>query len=189
MSKSNKREDYQYITPVKAKPINTIMTTETPSNDKSNQDILLEDCDDTNINRGTTFAKESGSLVAEHELQASKEQLKRKVKQQFKAGGGIDDDIQPGFVAQREEPEYRVTNCDETSTNNSGPGRSNHALKEAQMDQQTLKVLQELEEKEFTPETRRKILFACLFSLCIGNMMIQNVAAFLPTFIAQNDWD
>ena len=81
-----------------------------------------------------------------------------------------------------------MTNCDDSSSN-SGRGRSNHALKEAQMDAQTLKVLQELDEKEFTPETRRKILFACLFSLCIGNMMIQNVAAFLPTFIAQNDWD
>ena len=87
------------------------------------------------------------------------------------------------------ESEYRVTNCDDTSTNNSGGKRSNHGLREAEMDANTLRVLQELDEKEFTPETRRKILFACLFSLCIGNMMIQNVAAFLPTFIAQNDWD
>ena len=42
----------------------------------------------------------------------------------------IDDDIQPGFVADRSEPEYRVTNCDDTSANNSGP-RSNHGLREA----------------------------------------------------------
>jgi len=40
----------------------------------------------------------------------------------------------------------------------------------------------------FSPETKRKILIACLFALCIGNMMIQNVVSFLPLFIASNKW-
>ena len=38
------------------------------------------------------------------------------------------------------------------------------------------------------PQVKKRILIACLFSLCIGNMMMLNVASFLPTFIEGNDW-
>ena len=36
---------------------------------------------------------------------------------------------------------------------------------------------------EFTPEVKKKLFVACLFALLIGNMMLLNVASFLPTFI------
>jgi MFS family permease len=45
-------------------------------------------------------------------------------------------------------------------------------------------MIDDIENREFSPATRKKILFATLFSLMIGNMMIQNVVSFLPIFIA-----
>jgi len=35
----------------------------------------------------------------------------------------------------------------------------------------------------FPPQVKRKILIAILFALCVGNMMMQNVASFLPIFV------
>jgi hypothetical protein len=42
---------------------------------------------------------------------------------------------------------------------------------------------------EITPEMKRKTLLACLFALCVGNMMIQCVVGFLPLFIDDKFWD
>jgi hypothetical protein len=67
MSNSIKKEDSKYITPQKTRPINTVMTIETPNNETrdknsiSNAEIVLEDFDDTNINRGTTHASKTMS--------------------------------------------------------------------------------------------------------------------------------
>jgi MFS family permease len=33
-------------------------------------------------------------------------------------------------------------------------------------------MIEDLENREFSPEVRRKILIACLFALMVGNMMI-----------------
>ena len=41
---------------------------------------------------------------------------------------------------------------------------------------------------DFSDATKRKILLSCLCALTIGNMMMLNVAAFLPTFIKANNW-
>ena len=30
---------------------------------------------------------------------------------------------------------------------------------------------------------------ACLFALCVGNMMIQCVVGFLPLFVVDKDWE
>lgn len=35
----------------------------------------------------------------------------------------------------------------------------------------------------FDEKTKRNILISCLAALCIGNMMLDNVYAFLPTYI------
>ena len=37
--------------------------------------------------------------------------------------------------------------------------------------------------------TKNRILMPCLTALCIGNMMMMNVASFLPTYVAgRTDW-
>jgi MFS family permease len=41
---------------------------------------------------------------------------------------------------------------------------------------------------DFSPAVKKKVLIACLFSLVVGNMMMLNVAAFLPTYISETDW-
>ena len=44
----------------------------------------------------------------------------------------------------------------------------------------------------FDPKTKKNILYSCLAALCIGNMMLDNVYAFLPSYIKErnetNDW-
>lgn len=40
----------------------------------------------------------------------------------------------------------------------------------------------------FSPAVKRKILIACLMALTIGNMMINNVVSFLPTYISTATW-
>lgn len=42
---------------------------------------------------------------------------------------------------------------------------------------------------DFPAATKSKILFACLFSKCIGNMMVQNIVSFLPLFVVNHEWD
>ena len=44
------------------------------------------------------------------------------------------------------------------------------------------------DQADFSPAVKKKVLIACLFSLVVGNMMMLNVAAFLPTYIAEADW-
>ena len=39
-----------------------------------------------------------------------------------------------------------------------------------------------VEDTDFSPAIKRKILISCLFALTVGNMMIYNVAALLPTY-------
>ena len=40
----------------------------------------------------------------------------------------------------------------------------------------------------FTNEIKRKTLIAILISITIGNMMVQNLASFLPLFNDSNKW-
>ena len=42
---------------------------------------------------------------------------------------------------------------------------------------------------DFSPAIKKKVLIACLFSLVVGNMMMLNVAAFLPNYISEADWE
>jgi len=39
------------------------------------------------------------------------------------------------------------------------------------------------------PAVKKQILVACLMALTVGNMMINNVVAFLPTYIAAKNWN
>ena len=41
-------------------------------------------------------------------------------------------------------------------------------------------------EEEFSPQVKKALLIACLVALFVGNMMLLNVAAFLPDFINEN---
>lgn len=43
-------------------------------------------------------------------------------------------------------------------------------------------------DKNFTPAVKKKILYACLMALTIGNMMILNVVSFMPTYMESVDW-
>ena len=40
----------------------------------------------------------------------------------------------------------------------------------------------------FTPKIKKRILVAVLFQITIGNMMVQNLSAFLPNFNRNNKW-
>ena len=40
----------------------------------------------------------------------------------------------------------------------------------------------------FTDEVKRKTLIAILVVILIGNMMVSNLVAFLPTFADHNEW-
>lgn len=46
---------------------------------------------------------------------------------------------------------------------------------------------------EFSEATKKKILISCMTSLCIANMMLLNVAVFLPTYLDEkndnSEWD
>ena len=42
---------------------------------------------------------------------------------------------------------------------------------------------EEDEETNFPPHIKKRILYACLMALTIGNMMINNVVSFLPTYM------
>ena len=55
-----------------------------------------------------------------------------------------------------------------------------------------LQDLDKIKEEEldiFTPKQKRNALIACLVSICIGNMMNQNILSFLPIFIKYNEWN
>jgi len=45
------------------------------------------------------------------------------------------------------------------------------------------------DKSQFSKITKNKILFSCLSALCIGNMMMQNVASFLPSYVKQRNHD
>ena len=49
----------------------------------------------------------------------------------------------------------------------------------------------EIEMPTFSDQTKTRILVSCLFALCVGNMMMLNVASFLPTYVESNEkvWD
>lgn len=47
----------------------------------------------------------------------------------------------------------------------------------------------ETDESELTPKIKKNLLIACLFALLVGNMMLLNVASFLPSYIEDVDWD
>ena len=44
------------------------------------------------------------------------------------------------------------------------------------------------EEAGFTDEIKKKTLIAVLVVILIGNMMVANLVAFLPTFVEENAW-
>lgn len=43
-------------------------------------------------------------------------------------------------------------------------------------------------ETKLSPEVKKKAMIACLIALAIGNMMIENMAAFMPPFIESHKW-
>jgi hypothetical protein len=47
-------------------------------------------------------------------------------------------------------------------------------------------------EADFNPKTKKLILISCLSALCVGNMMLDAVYAFMPIYINErndtNDW-
>lgn len=53
----------------------------------------------------------------------------------------------------------------------------------------TLKLAAESKETLLSPEVKKKALIACLLALTIGNMMIENMASFLPSFVKNNKWE
>jgi len=44
-------------------------------------------------------------------------------------------------------------------------------------------IEQEALDVGFDPATKKRILISCLSALCVGNMMLDNVYAFLPSYI------
>ena len=64
----------------------------------------------------------------------------------------------------------------ETRSANKPPGAGDHILP---IDD---------EGQQFSPRVKKQLLLACLFALLVGNMMLLNVASFLPSFIQYNDW-
>ena len=52
----------------------------------------------------------------------------------------------------------------------------------------TLNLKAESRETNLTPAVKKKALVACLIALTIGNMMIENMASFLPPFINDHPW-
>lgn len=44
------------------------------------------------------------------------------------------------------------------------------------------------EEEQFSPRVKKQLLLACLFALLVGNMMLLNVASFLPSYIESKVW-
>ena len=44
-------------------------------------------------------------------------------------------------------------------------------------------------QEKFSSEIKQRILVSSLMALCIGNMMMMNVASFLPTFCSDKKWD
>lgn len=47
----------------------------------------------------------------------------------------------------------------------------------------------EVDMPTFSDQTKSRILVSCLFALCVGNMMMLNVASFLPTYVEGTDWE
>ena len=47
----------------------------------------------------------------------------------------------------------------------------------------TLKLAADSKESQLSPAVKKKALIACLIALTIGNMMIENMASFMPPFI------
>jgi hypothetical protein len=41
----------------------------------------------------------------------------------------------------------------------------------------------------FTPAVKKKVLVAILVQILIGNMMVSNLVAFLPTYVQDADWE
>ena len=44
-------------------------------------------------------------------------------------------------------------------------------------------------EEGFTPEIKKKTLYAVIVVILIGNMMVSNLSAFLPLFASTNAWE
>jgi MFS family permease len=52
----------------------------------------------------------------------------------------------------------------------------------------TLKLAAESKATQLSPAVKKKALVACLIALTIGNMMIENMASFLPPFVGSHTW-
>jgi MFS family permease len=61
----------------------------------------------------------------------------------------------------------------------------NLALRENMLDREEM---QSEFEEGFTEEIKKKTLYAIIVVILIGNMMVSNLSAFLPLFVAKNDW-
>jgi len=52
-----------------------------------------------------------------------------------------------------------------------------------------LKLAAQSKETQLSPAVKKKALVACLIALTIGNMMIENMASFLPPFVETHPWE
>jgi MFS family permease len=52
----------------------------------------------------------------------------------------------------------------------------------------TLKLAADSKETQLPASVKKKALVACLLALTIGNMMIENMASFMPPFIENHTW-
>ena len=50
--------------------------------------------------------------------------------------------------------------------------KATKAQKQLEEDEKVLELIEDLENREFSPAVKKKILGATLFALCVGNMMI-----------------
>jgi len=67
--------------------------------------------------------------------------------------------------------------------------RTVHGLASGLIESVTLKLKANAAETKLPPEVKKRALMACLLALTIGNMMIENMASFLPPFIGSHKWD
>ena len=66
--------------------------------------------------------------------------------------------------------------------------RTASGLQHGLIESVTLKLAAESKETQLSPAVKKKALIACLIALTIGNMMIENMASFLPPFVETHHW-
>ncbi len=52
-----------------------------------------------------------------------------------------------------------------------------------------LEIIEEEQDMELSPKLKKLLLASCLFSLCLGSMMLLNLDTFLPIFCEETLWN